>query len=132
MHVMRFILNSIVLGVAVWLVTFLPFDVSVEGGDDSAWSRALVFLLIGALLAAANAIVRPIVRALSFPIMILTLGLFSLVIAWFMLWLTAWISTQLPWAELTLGDFWHTLLAAIVISVINAILGAVIPGAGRD
>lgn len=132
MLVMRFILNSIITAVAVWIVTFLPFEVSVAGGDNSAWSRILVFLLIGAVMAAANAIIRPIIRVLTLPIMILTLGLFSIVIAWFMLWFSAWLTTHLPWADLTIGGFWDTLWAALVIAITTAILGAIIPKAGRN
>lgn len=132
MPVMRFILNSIIMAVAVWFATILPFDVAVAGGDHSSWARILVFLLVGAIMAGANAIVYPIVKALTFPIMILTLGLFSLVIAWFMLWFTAWLTTLVPWAELTIGGFWDTLWAAVVIAITSAVLGVLIPGAGRD
>jgi putative membrane protein len=132
MPVMRFILNSIIMAVAVWFVTILPFDVEVHGGEDSSWGRLLVFLLVGALMAAAFAIIYPIVKVLAFPLLILTLGLFSLVIAWFMLWFTAWLTTLVPWAELSIGGFWDTLWAALVIAVTTGILGAVIPGAGRD
>ncbi|WP_160295429.1 phage holin family protein [Demequina aurantiaca] len=128
---MRFLLNSIIMAVAVWFVTILPFDVAVEGGDNSTWARLLVFLLVGAVMAAANAIIYPIVKVLAFPIMILTLGLFSLVIAWFMLWLTAWLTTLVPWADLTIGGFWDTLWAAVVIAITSGILGAIIPGAGK-
>lgn len=120
------------MAVAVWFATILPFDVAVEGGHDSTWGRLLVFLLIGALMAAANAIIYPIIKVLAFPLMILTLGLFSLVIGWFMLSLTAWISTLVPWAELTIGGFWDTLWAALVIAITTGILGAIIPGTGRD
>lgn len=132
MRVMRFILNSIIMAVAVWFVTILPFDVAVAGGDGSWWARVLVYLLVGALMAAAMAIVYPIVRVLAFPLMILTLGLFSLVVAWFMLWFTAWVSTLVPWAELTIGGFWDTLWAAVVLAITSGILSALIPGAGRD
>lgn len=129
---MRFILNSIIMAVAVWIATLLPFDVEVHGGDESPWSRVLVFLLVGVLMAAATAIVYPIVKVLAFPLMILTLGLFSLVVAWFMLWFTAWLTTLVPWAELTIGGFWDTLWAALVIALTSGILGAIIPGAGRE
>ena len=132
MPVMRFILNSIIMAVAVWFVTILPFDVEVHGGEDSSWGRLLVFLLVGAVMAAAVAIIYPIVKVLAFPLLILTLGLFSLVIAWFMLWFSAWLTTLVPWAELSIGGFWDTLWAALVIAVTTGILGAVIPGAGRD
>ncbi|WP_062519128.1 phage holin family protein [Demequina silvatica] len=128
---MRFVLISGISAVAVWLVTLLPLGVEVEGGDGGTWARIGVFLLVGAVMAAANMLIKPLVDILSLPIKILTLGLFALVTAWFMLWLTAWLTTLVPWAELTIGDFWETLLAALIISLITAILTAVIPGAAK-
>ena len=129
---MRFVLLSAITAVAVWLVTFLPLDVQVDGGDTGTWARIGVFLLVGAVMTLANLLVKPVVDMLTLPVKILTLGLFSLVVAWFMLWLTSWLSTLVPWAELSIGGFWQTVLAALVISIITGILSAVIPGARRD
>ena len=129
---MRFVLLSAITAVAVWLVTFLPLGVEVDGGETGTWARIGVFLLVGAVMTLANLLIRPVVDLLTLPVKILTLGLFSLVVAWFMLWLTAWLSTLVPWAELTIGGFWQTVFAALVISIITAILSAAIPGARRD
>lgn len=128
---MRFILVSAITAVAVWLVTYLPLDLEVSGGNDGTWERIGVYLLVGAIMALANGLIKPVVDLLTLPIKILTLGLFSLVVGWFMLWLSAWITTLLPWAELHIGGFWKTLLAALLISMITAILTAVIPGARK-
>lgn len=129
---MRFVLLSAITALAVWLVTFLPLGVVVDGGETGTWARIGVFLLVGAVMTAANLLVKPIVDVLTLPVKILTLGLFSLVVAWFMLWLTSWLSTLVPWAELTIGGFWETVGAALVISIITAILSAIVPGARRD
>lgn len=132
MRAMRFLLNSIVTAVAVWFVTILPFDVVVEGGEDEWWQRALVFLAIGALIVALNAIVRPILSFLALPCLILTLGLFSLIISWAILWLASWITGWIGGGiELTLGGFWDTFFAALVLAIVAAILQALVPGAGR-
>jgi len=128
---MRFVLVSAITALAVWLVTLLPLDVVVEGGDGGDWARIGVYLLIGAVITAANFLIKPIVDVLSLPIKILTLGLFSLVTVWFMLWLSAWLTTLVPWAELKIGGFWETLGAAILIAIITAVLSAVIPGAQK-
>ena len=121
---MKFVLKSAITGAAVWLATLLPLDVTVTGGENNDWwVRALVFLLVGAVLVALNAIVKPIIKLVALPAIILTLGLFSLVITWFILWLTSWI-TQLDffsWATLDVGGFWKTLGAAVVIAIASAI-----------
>jgi putative membrane protein len=132
MTAMRFVIVSAITAVAVWIVTLLPLDVVVDGGETDTWTRIGVFLLIGAVITAANLLVKPVIDLLALPFKILTLGLFSLVVSWFMLWLSAWLTTLVPWAELTIGGFWITLLAALIISIITAILSAVVPGARRD
>ena len=126
---MKFVLKAAVAALAVWVVTLLPLDVAVTGGDNGDWwSRPLVFLGIGALLVALNAIIKPIVKTLALPVLILTLGLFSAVIAWFMLWLTSWITTHIDGIDFTIGGFWKTLLAAIVIAIITALLDPLTKG----
>ena len=120
---MVFIFRSVITAVAVWIVTLLNLDVVVTGGNDTWWSRALVFLGVGAVLVAVNMIVKPIVSIVTLPIRILTLGLFALVINWAMLELTAWLTSHLPIGTLELGGFWKTLLAVFLIAIISVILG---------
>jgi len=119
---MVFLFRAVITAVAVWIVTLLNLDV-VTGGNDTWWSRALVYLGVGAVLVAVNMIVKPIVAVVTLPIRILTLGLFALVINWAMLELTAWLTSHLPIGTLVLGGFWKTLLAAFLIAIISVILG---------
>lgn len=120
---MRFVLKAAIAALAVWIVTLLPLDVAVTGGEEGDWwSRPLVFLAIGAVFVALNAIVKPLVKLVALPVLILTLGLFAAVIAWFMLWLTSWITSLFEGIALEIGGFWKTLLAAIVIAIITAVL----------
>lgn len=123
---MKFLLTSVVTAVAVWFATLLPLGLEVSGGEDEWWTRALVYLGIGAIIVALNAVLKPILKVVTLPILILTLGLFSLVITWFILWLTSWISEQVDFMTLTIGGFWQTLLAALVIAIASSIMGAVV------
>lgn len=123
---MKFVLNSVVTAVAVWIASLLPLGLEVSGGEGEWWRRALVYLGIGAVIVALNAILKPIITVVALPLLILTLGLFSLVITWFILWLTSWISEQVDFMTLSLGGFWQTLLAALVIAIASAIMGAVV------
>ena len=129
---MRFVLKAAIAAVAIWVVTHLPLDLKVNGGDNGEWwGRPLVFLLIGAVLVALNMLLKPIIKVLTLPVRILTLGLFGFVITWFILWLTAWITSQdfFSIATLEVGGFWITLLAAIVVTLLIALLEAIVPGA---
>lgn len=123
---MRFLLNVIATAVAVWVATLLPLQVEVQGGENEWWLRVLVYLAIAALITILNMIVKPILHVLALPITILTLGLFALVISWFILWLTAWITSAFDAFTLEIGGFWLSLLAALVIGLVSAVMGALL------
>lgn len=96
----------------------------IAAGDD--WS---VYFLVALLLGLVNAFVAPLLRLLACPLMLLSLGLFGLVINALMLRLAAWVAAQLGIAFLVQG-WWPALLGALVISVVNAVLGSLL-GADR-
>ena len=76
---------------------------------------ALVFGLV-------NTFIKPVLKVLSFPMIILSLGLFTLVINAAMLALTAAITDAL-----SVRDFWSALLGAIIISIVSAVLSWFVP-----
>ncbi len=121
---MFFLFRVVITAVAVWLVSLMPLDVVVTGGNDTWWSRALVFVGVAAILVAVNMIVKPIVNLVTLPVRILTLGLFALIINWAMLMLASWLTSHLSFGTLEVGGFWKTLLAAFLISIITVMLGA--------
>jgi putative membrane protein len=99
--------NVVALFVASWVVP------GVEYGDDF-W----VLFVAALVFTAANWFVRPLVILLTLPAVILTLGLVLILINTFMLYLTDWI---VPSFET--GSFWSTLGAAIIVSLVNLLLG---------
>jgi putative membrane protein len=102
--------NIVALFVAAWIIP------SLEYGDDFwvLFIAALVFTVV-------NWFIRPIVILLALPAVILTLGFALILINTFMLYLTDWI---VPSFET--GSFWWTLLAAIIVSVVNLIIALVL------
>ena len=108
----RFACNALALYVAAALVAGVTYG-------DAGWTlviAAVVFTFV-------NTWIRPVVRLLSLPFIILTLGLFLLVVNVLMLYLTDWI---VPAFEI--HSFGAGLLAAIIVSVVNWALHALIPG----
>lgn len=66
---------------------------------------------------------KPLVKLLTLPVTILTLGLFTIVINAAMLWLTAWASSYTP-IQFTIDDFfWTAILAALIISLVSMVTG---------
>jgi putative membrane protein len=98
------------LAVAVWVTTGLLSDVRVDGGVSS-------YLLVAAVFATANVVLGPVVRLLTLPLRVLTLGLFSLVVNGFMLLVTDWLMDSFD-----VGGFANAFVAALVITVVSTVL----------
>ncbi len=120
-RVLQILVNAAALYVAVLIVPGLDFD---QSGDW--WWK---FLLVAVAFSLINSYIRPVLRILTFPISIVTLGLFLLVINALMLMLTGAISQELG-LGLVVDDFWAALLGSIVISIVGFLLSMVV-GASR-
>ena len=81
--------------------------------------KAIVVMAI--IFGVVNAIIRPVVRILSFPLLILTLGLFTFVINALMLMLSEWIA-GLFGVGFHVDSFGSALLGSIIISIVSIIL----------
>jgi putative membrane protein len=118
--IVRLVAGALALGVAAWLID----GISVGPGTTS--ERALTLLAVGVIFGLVNALVRPIVRLISLPLFILTLGLFTFVVNALMLLLTAWIGDQFDLA-FEVDGFWSALLGALVISVVTFLINVLLP-----
>lgn len=111
----RLLINAVALGLTFWLV-------------DLCWNGEVLPLLIIALIfGVVNALVRPLITILTCPLVVLTLGLFLIVINALMLWLTIWASRALGIGFTCVPDFfWNLIIGAIVLSLISGIATAVV------
>jgi len=109
----RWGINAAALYAAVWLVPGVEFR-----GD---WSGVLWLALISGLL---NALVRPILKFLTCPLIILTLGLFTIVINTFLLLLTSRIG-QAFGLGLSVDGFWAAVLGSLVISAVSVVMSVI-------
>ena len=78
--------------------------------------------LVALVFTAINAFVAPVVKTLSLPFIIITLGFALLVINALLLLLTEWITDKFGVA-FHVDGFWWAVLGSIVISIVNAVLG---------
>ncbi|WP_036301854.1 phage holin family protein [Microbacterium sp. C448] len=112
---------------AIWVVTLIP-DLQVRVtpfAPGETLQLVLTLLLVAAIFALVNTVIGTVVKIIAFPLYILTLGLISLIINGFLLWLTAWVTSWFGFG-LTVGDFWWGVLAALIIAVINGIFGIIL------
>ena len=115
----RVVVNALALAAAAWL-----FDgIAVTG--SSTGDKTLALLLVAVVFGLVNAIIAPIVKLLSLPFIILTLGLLLLVINALMLLLTSAIAGALN-LGFHVDGFWTAVGGAIVISIVSTILNAVL------
>ena len=113
--------NALALAAAAWLVPGISFTGSTRTSD-----RIVQVVIVGAVFGVINAFVKPAVKVLSFPIIILSLGLMLIVINALMLLLTSKIASDLS-LHFHVRDFGSALLGALVISVAGLILESVLP-----
>ena len=121
---MRFLIwvvvNALALAAAAWLIE----GIRVEG--SSTEEQVITLVVVALIFGVVNAVVEPIVKLLSLPFIILTLGLFLIVINAAMLLLTSWISGELG-RRFEVEGFWTAVLGAIVITISTWILEVVLP-----
>ena len=121
---MKLLLKVVINAVAIWLATLVLDGLEVVGGDETG-QRVLVFLGVALVFGIVNAIVKPVVKLLSLPLYILTLGLFTLVVNAAMLLLVGWLSEQTDYG-LRIDSFWTALVGGLIISVASFIMSLVV------
>jgi putative membrane protein len=119
---MRFLLRLIINALALWLTTLIVSGVTVEpyAQDTTAW--VLTYLLIALIFGVVNAVVGTVVRIVAIPLYILTLGLISLLVNAFLLFIVSWISDAMGFG-LHIDGFWWGVLGALVRGIIAWLLG---------
>jgi putative membrane protein len=106
----RWAISAAGVGVATWIVP----GISVTG-NHRVWTLLAVALVLGLV----NAFIRPVARGLSCGLIVLTLGLFSLVINGLMLWLASYLSERGLGLGFHVAGFWSALLGALIISAVS-------------
>ena len=92
---------------------------------DGAFARILTLVLVALLFGLVNATLGRVVRFVSIPLYILTLGLFGLIVNGILLAVVAWISDLVGFG-LRLEGFWWGVLAALVLSILSGLLNGLL------
>jgi putative membrane protein len=108
-------LNAVVLALVAWLLSGVTFN-------GSGWTLVLAAAVFGVL----NTLLKPILKLLTFPLAIFTLGLAWFGVAMFMLWLTDAI---VP--DFDISGFWTLVWATIIVWAANLILDLVLDRSSR-
>ncbi|WP_405979728.1 phage holin family protein [Streptomyces sp. NBC_00158] len=119
--VVKTLANAAALAVAVWLVSGITLD-----DGSSTGRRALTLILVALVFGLVNLIVKPVVKLLSVPLFILTLGLFTLVVNALMLMLTSWLAGKFD-LSFHVDGFWTAVLGGLIISIVSWAVNLALP-----
>jgi putative membrane protein len=111
---MPFAIRLLVNAAALWVATEIVPGVSYDGG-------LVPFLVVALVFGVINSTLRPLTKILTFPLIIVTLGFFALVVNGLMLWLTSSLSSSLG-IGFHISGFWAAFFGALVVSVVSALL----------
>ncbi|MEV6762338.1 phage holin family protein [Streptomyces sp. NPDC051105] len=118
--VVKTIANAGALAVAVWLLD--KITLTGDSTTKKVWTLILVALVFGLV----NFLVKPILKILTFPLFILTLGLITLVVNALMLLLTSWVCDKLD-LSFHVEGFWTAVLGGLIISIVSWALNMILP-----
>ena len=121
-----FAIKVLVNGIALWVAALVVPGIGL-GTHSSLTKEVGTVLVVAVIFGLVNAIIKPVMRFFAFPFIILTLGLFSLIINAVMLQLTSWFAGGLNLAFHVDHFFWDAILGSIVITFVSMILHLVLP-----
>jgi putative membrane protein len=122
---MRFIIRWFITAIAVAVAAWITPGITLEG-------NGVVAVIITALiLGLVNALIRPILKLFSCGLIVVTLGLFTLVINAICLWLASWISVDLFHIGFNVNSWWAALIGSIIISIVSFLLSFLLPDRGK-
>jgi len=122
----RFLASAVAISVATYLVP----GVSLTAGSTQA--KVIAMLCVAAIFGVVNAVIKPLFELVTAPLILITMGLFLLVINTVLMLLTSWVAGQfhLGWHVAGWGPaFWGALIVSIVSFVLHAFFGS--KGKGR-
>lgn len=120
----RFLVRWFVCSLGLWIAAgLLSSHISFNTSGSVFW----VVLISGFILALVNAVIKPLVVLMSLPAILLTLGLFMLVINGFSVLLVSWL-----YKPLMVNNFWGAMLAGVIIGLVNYLVTAILESRERQ
>ena len=129
MAMKNFAIKTLVNGIALWVAAMVVSGIHLGEDKPSLATRLLSILLVAIVFGLFKAVVKPVVKLLSLPAIILTLGLFTWVINALMLQVTSWLAGPLGLDFRVDSFFWDAILGALVVAFVSLLLNILLPDA---
>jgi putative membrane protein len=115
----RFLIRWVINAAALYIAVGTGWLPGIQSENQAFWA----FLALALIFTAVNALLRPLLKLLTCPLILLTLGLFTLILNTFLFWLTGVIGNQFPGSfGFTVNNFGWAFLGALVVSLVNTVL----------
>ncbi len=124
---MRLILRLLANAAALAVATFLLSGIRLT--EPTTQGKVITLLIVALIFGVVNAVVKPIFTLVTVPLVLLTLGLFLVVINALMLLLTSWVSTRVDLGWFVDG-FGTAVFGALIVSIVSFFLNAFVPDSG--
>jgi len=122
-----FAIKVLVNGVAIWVATLLVSGITLGGGSGWNTQKVVTLLWVALIFGVINALIKPVMTILSLPVIVLTLGLFALIVNAAMLELTSWFAGQFSLDFHVDAFFWDAVIGAFVITIVTMLVNLVLP-----
>jgi len=120
-------IRILVNGAAIWVASFLLKGISLGPGDGITSGQLVTLLWVAVIFGLVNAVIKPVLKFFSLPFIIITLGLFSLIVNAAMLELTSWFAVQFGLDFRVDQFFWDAVLGSIIITLVSMVASRILP-----
>ncbi len=124
----NFAIRVIANAAALWVAALLVSGIDLAQGDSTWPTKLVTVLLVALVFGVVNAFIRPIVKLLSLPLLVLTLGLFTFIVNAFMLQITEWLAGPLGLDFHIQNFFWDAVMGAVIITIVSWAVSVLLPG----
>jgi putative membrane protein len=121
------VIKVLVNGLSLWVAALVLPGIYFGPNSEPLSKQLVTILVVAVIFGLINAFIKPVLKFFALPFIILTLGLFSLVVNALMLQLTSWFADQLHLAFHVQQFFWDALLGSIIITFVSMILHLLLP-----
>ena len=122
--VLAFVVRVVVVAIALWVATWLVDG--IELGGTTTGARLGTLVVVALIFGLVNAFLKPVIKILSCPLYILTLGLFGLVVNALLFWLVGTFASRIG-LPFVVDGFWPGFWGAIVVAIVGFVLHLLIP-----
>jgi putative membrane protein len=126
-----FVIKVFANGVALWVAAYLIKGIHLGQEDAVTKDQIVRVLLVAVIFGLVNALIKPVLHFFAMPAILLTLGLFTLIVNAAMLELTSWFAGKVDLAFTVDQFFWDAVIGSVIISVVAMILNLVLPDGER-